>query len=306
MELLRALGRGEAFELLGTAPGLARRRRDRAPLRLHRGGVPGADRPAARGVRADRRRHRGDPRRATSQGINEYIADGRARRGAAARRLRRPRRHGARRRGRPTDVVAVVSIVRALFGAGGGAELNNAAVLAGLVARLRRRAAAARSTTTSATATTPTARCTPRSASRTCSATRRSSTRARNALGVDAGQRRAAPASSQQLAAAGRAARIKTERLKLRHAARRAVDLSQPAAMSNHLVVGASRSATGHPILIGGPQAGYFSPQILMDYELHSPTIHARGAGLPRPVDARRAWAARRTTRGRRPRAAAT
>ena len=51
--------------------------------------------------------------------------------------------------------------------------------------------------------------------------------------------------------------------------------------MSNHLVVGARRSATGRPILLGGPQAGYFSPQILMDYELHSPTIHARGAGFP-------------------------
>ena len=34
---------------------------------------------------------------------------------------------------RPTDVVAAVSTVRALFGAGGGSELNNAAVLAGLV-----------------------------------------------------------------------------------------------------------------------------------------------------------------------------
>ena len=57
--------------------------------------------------------------------------------------------------------------------------------------------------------------------------------------------------------------------------------------MSNHLVVGARRSATGHPLLIGGPQAGYFSPQILMDYELHSPTIHARGAGFP---GCRRSW----------------
>ena len=51
--------------------------------------------------------------------------------------------------------------------------------------------------------------------------------------------------------------------------------------MSNHLVIGARRSKSGFPLLIGGPQAGYFSPQILMDYELHSPTIHARGAGFP-------------------------
>jgi acyl-homoserine lactone acylase PvdQ len=51
--------------------------------------------------------------------------------------------------------------------------------------------------------------------------------------------------------------------------------------MSNYLVVDGGLSATGHPILLGGPQAAYFSPQILMEYELHSPTIHARGSGFP-------------------------
>ena len=51
--------------------------------------------------------------------------------------------------------------------------------------------------------------------------------------------------------------------------------------MSNHLVIGARRTKSGFPLLIGEPQAGYSSPQILMDYELHSPTIDARGAGFP-------------------------
>ena len=48
-------------------------------------------------------------------------------------------------------------------------------------------------------------------------------------------------------------------------------------------MVGASRSATGHPILLGGPQAGYF---VAADphgrTSCTAPTIHARGATLPR------------------------
>ena len=73
------------------------------------------------------------------EGINEYLIAAAARGEVPL--PARARRHGSacRPRGRPTDVVAAVSTVRALFGAGGGAELNNAAVLAGLQRRLRRR-----------------------------------------------------------------------------------------------------------------------------------------------------------------------
>ena len=42
MELLRTLGRAEAFELIGTAPAWLADAEVGAPLRLHRGGVPGA------------------------------------------------------------------------------------------------------------------------------------------------------------------------------------------------------------------------------------------------------------------------
>ena len=47
------------------------------------------------------------------------------------------------------------------------------------------------------------------------------------------------------------------------------------------MVVDGEASSTGHPILIGGPQAGYFDPQILVENELHGDRIHARGAGFP-------------------------
>jgi acyl-homoserine lactone acylase PvdQ len=59
---------------------------------------------------------------------------------------------------------------------------------------------------------------------------------------------------------------------------------------SNALVVGASRSATGHPLAVFGPQVSYFAPQILNELEIHapgvpgdplSPSIDARGAAFP-------------------------
>ena len=52
-------------------------------------------------------------------------------------------------------------------------------------------------------------------------------------------------------------------------------------AMSNALVVAGSESASGHPLAVFGPQTGYFSPQILMEQDVHAPTIDARGAAFP-------------------------
>ena len=59
---------------------------------------------------------------------------------------------------------------------------------------------------------------------------------------------------------------------------------------SNALLVGASRSATGYPLAVFGPQVGYFAPQILMEMDVHAPgvpgdpsapAIDARGAAFP-------------------------
>ena len=51
--------------------------------------------------------------------------------------------------------------------------------------------------------------------------------------------------------------------------------------MSNALLVAGSRSTTGKPIAVMGPQVGYYSPQILMEMDLHGPGIAARGATFP-------------------------
>jgi acyl-homoserine lactone acylase PvdQ len=50
---------------------------------------------------------------------------------------------------------------------------------------------------------------------------------------------------------------------------------------SNALLVGAGRSLNGHPLFVAGPQVGYFYPEILMEIDLHGGGIDARGATFP-------------------------
>ena len=50
---------------------------------------------------------------------------------------------------------------------------------------------------------------------------------------------------------------------------------------SNALLIGAKRSKSGHPVLVGGPQVGYFFPQFFMEVDLHGGGFDARGALLP-------------------------
>ncbi|HEX4062221.1 MAG TPA: penicillin acylase family protein [Streptosporangiaceae bacterium] len=57
--------------------------------------------------------------------------------------------------------------------------------------------------------------------------------------------------------------------------------LEFPSQMSNALVVGASHSASGHPVAVFGPQVAYFAPEILMQEDLHSPSYDAMGASFP-------------------------
>ncbi|HXC50972.1 MAG TPA: penicillin acylase family protein [Candidatus Limnocylindrales bacterium] len=50
---------------------------------------------------------------------------------------------------------------------------------------------------------------------------------------------------------------------------------------SNALLVDAAHSKSGKPIAVFGPQVGYYSPQILMEIDMHGPGIDARGAAFP-------------------------
>ncbi|MCW2985905.1 MAG: Penicillin amidase, partial [Conexibacter sp.] len=56
--------------------------------------------------------------------------------------------------------------------------------------------------------------------------------------------------------------------------------ISLPKSNSNALLVSAAKSKSGHPLAVFGPQVGYFSPQILMEEDIHAPTIDARGAAF--------------------------
>ncbi|MEU1626575.1 penicillin acylase family protein [Streptomyces sp. NPDC020096] len=50
--------------------------------------------------------------------------------------------------------------------------------------------------------------------------------------------------------------------------------------MSNALLVSGRYTASGHPVAVFGPQTGYFAPQLLMREELQGPGISARGAAF--------------------------
>jgi acyl-homoserine lactone acylase PvdQ len=56
--------------------------------------------------------------------------------------------------------------------------------------------------------------------------------------------------------------------------------LSSKHGMSNALVVGGKFTDDGHPIAVFGPQTGYFAPQLLMLEELQGPGISSRGAAF--------------------------
>ncbi|MBW3661801.1 MAG: penicillin acylase family protein [Actinobacteria bacterium] len=51
-------------------------------------------------------------------------------------------------------------------------------------------------------------------------------------------------------------------------------------AMSNAILIGAEASDSGVPIAVFGPQTGYFSPQLLVEKDIHGPGIHARGVSF--------------------------
>jgi acyl-homoserine lactone acylase PvdQ len=56
--------------------------------------------------------------------------------------------------------------------------------------------------------------------------------------------------------------------------------LSSKDGMSNALVVSGKYTDDGHPIAVFGPQTGYFAPQLLMLEELQGPGISSRGASF--------------------------
>jgi acyl-homoserine lactone acylase PvdQ len=57
--------------------------------------------------------------------------------------------------------------------------------------------------------------------------------------------------------------------------------LDAPAAASNALLIGSKRSETGHPLLVAGPQVGYFFPEFFAEMELSGGGFEVSGAVFP-------------------------
>jgi acyl-homoserine lactone acylase PvdQ len=53
---------------------------------------------------------------------------------------------------------------------------------------------------------------------------------------------------------------------------------AEPTRASNELMIDAKHSATGHPLLVGGPQIGYFFPGFTYEIDMHAPGLVWRGA----------------------------
>ena len=57
--------------------------------------------------------------------------------------------------------------------------------------------------------------------------------------------------------------------------------LSFPNAQSNALIVSARESQSGNSLAVFGPQTAYFSPQVLVEQDVHAPGYDARGVAFP-------------------------
>ncbi|WP_210592985.1 penicillin acylase family protein [Streptomyces sp. GESEQ-35] len=171
-----------------------------------------------------------------------------------------------------TDLVALASVIGALFGSGGGGEVNNALSLL---------AAQSHYGVTQGTAVWE-------------------SFRERNdpeaALTVHNGQSfpygtKPAVAQGQALPTAGTvtqeqlvydrtgSAATTTATSTSTAASDTALSSAKPG-MSNALVVSGDHTASGNPIAVFGPQTGYFAPQLLMLQEIQGPGLSARGASF--------------------------
>lgn len=291
MDLLRALGRGEAFELLGTTPAWFA---DAEMMRLYGYTEEEFQDQLERLPRlyGDEGKEILTAIREFVDGVNDFIA--RIYRGEA------PLPDGYTEIGRlpapwrETDIVAVTTVIRALFGAGGGTELSNAVVLAELeqdhgAAQARAiyedfRNRDNRDGPTHVQQAFPYMTYVP--AAIDSAANVRAAGSGKPGIQVTLEEvashlpmPQARTASIDELRRLDDASRIDWDRLNL-STPLGAIDL-RPKGMSNALVIGAGRSENGRPMLLGGPQTGYFSPEVLLELDLHGDRVHARGAAFP-------------------------
>jgi acyl-homoserine lactone acylase PvdQ len=151
------------------------------------------------------------------------------------------------------DVVAGAALVGAVFGKGGGNEVAGSQLLSALRNRLgaRRGTDVWRDLRSAQDPETPVT--------------------LRKRFPYRSGGRGSAPGSR----------RVDAGSVSPRAAKAARVEMASRQQMSNALLVAGSRSASGRPLAVMGPQVGYFYPQFLMELDLHGGGIDARGAAFP-------------------------
>ncbi len=200
-------------------------------------------------------------------GINQYIAE------AKVDPSKQPGEYVAigqpLRPWKETDTVAVASLVGGIFGQGGGGELQQAQLLQAFRKRFGARLGQ-RLWLDFRSPEDPEAPTTVRGTRFSYEAPPPRVTPGSVAM-PDRGSVK--PLSVVESSSGGAAARRATSGLLPRS--------SLPAAQSNALVVSSRKSSSRRPLAVFGPQVGYFSPQILMEQDVHAPDLDARGAAFP-------------------------
>ncbi|WAZ20643.1 penicillin acylase family protein [Streptomyces cinnabarinus] len=172
---------------------------------------------------------------------------------------------------KPTDLVALASVIGALFGSGGGGEVNNAISL--IAAQERYGVAAGTEVWESfRMRNDPEAVVTVRDESFPYA--EKPADPQGTALPDDGSVSGEPLVYDRTGSAAGETAAATSA------TATKAAMSSARRGMSNALVVSGEHTASGHPVAVFGPQTGYFAPQLLLLQEIQGPGISARGASF--------------------------
>lgn len=197
-------------------------------------------------------------------GINDYIAE------ARTDPLKLPAEYEALQivpeDWKPTDTVAVASLIGSQLGVGGGGELENALFIdtlqkEGLTFKQARRVLKDFSFPNDPESPVTTKKRFPWNTN----------------LGKVDKRSRALPDDPAQIAEQMRSAQMPG----YVDAPWGRIPLNFTQEMSNAVLVGSKLSASKRPLAVFGPQVAYWSPQILMELDLHGPGIDARGVGFP-------------------------
>ncbi|MEZ5076019.1 MAG: penicillin acylase family protein [Solirubrobacterales bacterium] len=199
------------------------------------------------------------------EGINAYIA------AANADSSLKPGEYGLLNKSiepwKPTDVIAVASLIGGILGRGGGSEVDSAQTMQAMVDRFGgkagRRAWRGFRSKNDPEAPTTIAKAYPYE-------TRSAFTKKGLALPDRGSVRELATASASNAGGAGDGI-----------GGWLGAALESAGHASNWELVSARKSASGHPLAVMGPQLGYAVPQIVMEMDLHGPGIDARGMAFP-------------------------